>query len=73
MRDRRPPSVTQVYHVLAQTFFNRAHRMFVDQPSPARCKELIDDTISVLQAYSESLDELLQQQRANAMHDALPR
>jgi hypothetical protein len=73
MKKARELQVRDMYTVFAEMFEVRAKRFRLDRPSPEQCVRMLNETIMVLYGYAEGLDELIQNARANARHEALPK
>lgn len=73
MKRRPPPEVREMYTVFEELFYNLAAQFYDRRPEALQCRIMLQETITLLRSYEESLGELLAQRASITRHEALPR
>lgn len=72
MLRKATPMVREMHSVFNEFFLSAARKFRASKPSPPECINMLNDTICVLRGYVEGVQELIEQQRSIARHQALP-
>jgi len=73
MSRKPPPEVREMYTVFEEFFGTKSKAFASRKPTPIQCREMLQDAISMLRAYDESIGDLIAQRASIARHNALPK